>query len=246
MAASTASAALVAHYTFDESSGTMAYDSAGSNDGTIHGATWTNGPSAGALNFNPANNAYVAVPSSPSLSFTQSSSFTIALWANTATNAFQLISKMQGAGQTGLFTYELDYLGTGVQAFHFKAESSNQGVTAINTGMNSTIPGTWYHVAAVYNNKNMQIYLNGALKDTATFSYNTGSTSPDGRLMIGAREVNGMLQSGWYYNGSMDDVRIYNEALSASYITQLYQTTPEPATMGLLGLGGLLLRRRMR
>ncbi len=42
---------LVAHWTFDEGSGTTAYDSAGSNDGTIYGAQWTSGQIGGALSF---------------------------------------------------------------------------------------------------------------------------------------------------------------------------------------------------
>ena len=45
----------VAHWKFDEGNGTTAYDSAGSNDGTVTGATWTTGQIGGALDFDGVN-----------------------------------------------------------------------------------------------------------------------------------------------------------------------------------------------
>jgi hypothetical protein len=60
---------LVAHWKFDEGSGGTAYDSAGDNDGTIYGATWTTGQIDGALDFDGSND-YVDVADSASLSFT--------------------------------------------------------------------------------------------------------------------------------------------------------------------------------
>jgi hypothetical protein len=195
------------------------------------------------LSFNRAGSNYVSVPDNSSLRFSQSSSFTISLWAKPDPGGM-MISKMRDAGQYGVFGYQLRYRGTGHYEFAFEPESSYVGSTTALTGTNSALPGTWYYVTAVYDNKNMKIYLNGELKNTTTFAYNTGNTTPDGALGIGARIHDGSPESGWYFGGGMDDVRIYNEALNADSIMHLYQTTPEPATMALLGLGGLLLRRR--
>ena len=46
-----------------------------------------------------------------------------------------------------------------------------------------------------------------------------------------------------FFNGLIDDVAVYNRALSAQEIYQIY-SIPEPATLLLLGLGGLALRKR--
>ncbi len=64
---SNVSAELVAHWTFDEGSGNIAYDSSGNgNDGTINGAEWDAGKYGPALHFNGQDN-YVEVPTSDSL-----------------------------------------------------------------------------------------------------------------------------------------------------------------------------------
>ena len=62
--------------------------------------------------------------------------------------------------------------------------------------------------------------------------------SSDYRIDIGAR-----TRKNNYFKGAIDDVRIYDRALSSEEVGQLY-TVPEPATMILLGLGGLLIRKR--
>ncbi|MDO8302540.1 MAG: LamG-like jellyroll fold domain-containing protein [Sedimentisphaerales bacterium] len=242
MVAGTANAALVAHYTFDEGSGPTAYDSAGTNDGTLHGSTWTTGINGGALSLGGVGaNDYVSVPDNSSLRFSQSSSFSIAFWARPTSNG-QVMGKMRTSG-TGVFGYEV-WWSNPLKEFQFVCESSGVANYGIGTGTNSTAIGNWYHVAAVYDNKDMKIYLNGTLVNGATFAYNTGSTTPNDTLAIGARVHDGSPEAGWYFGGKMDDVRIYNEALSGDAIAHIYQTTPEPATMAFFGLGGLLLRKR--
>jgi len=59
------------------------------------------------------------------------------------------------------------------------------------------------------------------------------------KLTIGAFERSGEVSK--FYDGYIDEVRVYDEALDAAAIQAL---VPEPATIALLGLGGLLLRRR--
>jgi len=76
-------------------------------------------------------------------------------------------------------------------------------------------------VAAVYDNKDMKIYLDGELKDSDTFGYDTGGTAPDKNLAIGARSYDSIIDS--YFGGEIDDVRIYPYALSQTEITKLYE-----------------------
>ncbi|MDO8303039.1 MAG: LamG domain-containing protein [Sedimentisphaerales bacterium] len=236
--AGTANATLVAQWTFDEGSGTVAHDAVGGNNGTLYnGAGWTSGVSGSAASFNRSTSSYIDVPDNVSLRFSQADSFTIAFWAKPSYGG-EVIAKMRGSDQSGFFGYEI---GCASQtSFAFGCERSYSGRTVIETGTNSMSFGNWYYVAAVYDNKSMKIYLNGELKNTATFGYNTGTTEPDGNLKMGVRSAD--MQ--YYYSGGLDDLRFYNEALNANSISQLYQTTPEPATLLLLGLGGMLIRRR--
>jgi hypothetical protein len=76
-------------------------------------------------------------------------------------------------------------------------------------------------VAAVYDKKDMKIYLNGELKDSSTFNYDTGSTAPDKNLAIGAKSLDSTIDD--YFGGEIDDVRIYPYALNQAEITRLFE-----------------------
>ena len=232
------SADMVAHWTFDEGAGLTAYDSTGDNDGTICGATWTDGKDGGALSFN-GTDSYVDVPDDPSLRFDQSDSFSIAYWAKPTTDGgCYLISKMRASGQ-GIFGYSGGYYAPNGE-FGFVVEKSGKNYAGVQTQTDAAPAGSWYHVAAVYDNRDMKIYLNGQLEGTGTFTYDTDSTVPTEYLCIGARAYDGKRDL--YFKGLVDDVRIYNNALSQAEVTAL---VPEPCTLLLLGLGGLFLRRRI-
>ena len=234
------SADMVAHWTFDEDAGLTAYDSAGDNDGTIHGATWTDGKDGGALSFNGTNN-YVDVPDDPSLRFTQNSSFSIAFWLNPSSSTgddMEVVCKMQASGQ-GIFVFETKYyLNSSVC---YAVSKSGISYTSITTGTNSVPQNSWHHIAAVYDNRDMKLYLDGVLKNTATFPYDTGTTTPTGDLCIGVRAYNGIRNQ--YFNGTIDDVRIYNNALSQAEVTAL---VPEPASAMIMVLGTTIISLRRR
>lgn len=236
--AGSVSADMIAHWTFDEGSGQTAYDSAGSNNGTIYGATWTAGRIGGALSFN-GTNSYVDVPDAPSLRFNQYDSYSIAYWAKPqyTTGVGIVVSKMT-KNTWGAFGYDAQYSPL-AQKFDFYAESTGLHWQLADTGNYSITPDNWYFIAGVYDNKTMEIYLNGVLMNTVTFDYDTGNTVPDNDLTIGMRAYT----DNSYYKGLIDDLRIYNNALSGSEIQQIYNV-PEPATLFLLGLGATMLRRK--
>ena len=93
---SDASAELVAHWTFDEGSGNIAYDSSGNgNNGTINGAEWGDGKYGKALQFNGQDN-YVEMPTSNSLEM--DANVTIAAWINGIAGGDEVLRRLGQAG----------------------------------------------------------------------------------------------------------------------------------------------------
>jgi parallel beta-helix repeat protein len=211
----------VARWKFDEGAGSTAYDSVGGNNGTLYGGEWIAGKVGGALGMDGIDD-YVEVPDHPDLRFNQYDSFSISLWARPRSNEFNwLVCKMRSGYRRGIFGYEL---GWRPSQFTFDTEKSYvKGVLAW-TGDNSAPAGDWYHVTAVYNRKELEIYLDGRLKDTAYFGYDTGTTEPDKNLTIGARSYDDTITH--YLGGDIDEVMIFDRALSAKEIENIYQGRP--------------------
>ncbi len=84
----------------------------------------------------------------------------------------------------------------------------------ISTGI-SALANQWYQVTLIYANSSMYLYINGTLKWTGTQS----GTSGNYNMTIGAAQYATYSR---YLSGSIDDVRVYNRALSAAEIAALY------------------------
>ena len=229
---------LVAWYTFDEGSGATVHDSAHGYNGTINGATWAAGKVGGGMSFDGVND-YIDVMDNSSLRFTQNSNFTLSAWVNptAATGISGILGKFQTDSKKGLFTYDIEWFAD-TQNFGFGICSSGYSFVNPSTPTGSAPAGSWSHVACVYTNRNMEIYINGELLSTGYFPYETGTNTADNSLGIGARLVGYGAER--YLEGSLDDIRIYNRALTAGEIKNI----PEPTTIALLGLGMLMLKKR--
>ena len=100
--------------------------------------------------------------------------------------------------------------------YHFRIRTNDAECTVGSVSLTYTPPDmkSWYHLVAVYNNRAMSFYANGVLVDSGTFSATMKSHT--NTLYIGGSDAN------FSFKGSVDDVRIYNRALSAAEIKQLY------------------------
>jgi len=213
---------LVAWWKLDEGEGITAQDSAGDNDGTIYGAAWTSGQINDALDFNGVDD-YVEVPDDASLRFNEYDSFTISCWALPITDEQNgwLVCKMQPSAQSHCFTYETSWHSS-ESAFGFTISRANSTRwVSIGSGVGTAPAEDWYHVAWVYDNGDMKIYVNGQLSNTGTFPYNTDGASSN-NLAIGARLIISQPESGRFFDGTIDDVHIYDRALSDGEIDELY------------------------
>ncbi len=218
---------LVGYWKFDEGSGTSAADSSGKgNTGTLaNSPTWTTtGKDAGALTLN-GTSQYVTVPDSASLNL--SGSWTASAWVN--------VTSLPGSGarakivireDTSTFAnYSLSIVNnascsSGVAwRAHFDDSGGSTYATCYATTINT---GVWYHVASVWDSStsNLMIYLNGSLVATQNFTGHVPVADAGADLRLGADGAGSD-----YFNGTIDDTRIYNRALSAPEIWQLYNGT---------------------
>jgi len=77
--------------------------------------------------------------------------------------------------------------------------------------------GNWYNVSGTYDGSNVKLYLNGVLKDTVAFTGTVVNVAQSFRI--------GVYGSSSYFDGKIDEVAIFNTALSASKIQQIYDAT---------------------
>src|SRR6266498_145715 len=207
----------VAAYSFNEGAGTTVADSSGNNNtGTlVNGPIWTGGMYGSALSFDGLSD-YVDLGDPVTLQLT--GSMTISGWINAAlfpVDDAAIVSK-RDSGEVG---YQLDTtIDAGPRTIGFKLTNASGGYM-FRYGASTLQPNQWYHVAGVYDAaaQTLSVYLNGQL---------------DNGLLIGtitATQLNSLLnvnigrragRSGFEFNGLIDEVRIYNRALSPAEIQQ--------------------------
>lgn len=196
---------LVGYWKFDEGSGTSAADSRGSNTGTLYnGPTWVSGKSSYALSFDGANDYVRATNSNP-----LGNIYTVAWW-----------QKNDGPSNGP----EIQPIGLVQSSNQFYKVNGGNSMCWVNnlsgcTSTSDTI-GEWTHYAYVSEPAQWRIYRNGALartRDVSTLSLPTSNI-----------DVGRMYGATWFWNGTIDEVMVFNRALSASEIRLLYENPGYP------------------
>lgn len=206
---------LVGYWPMDEGSGNYAYNVSGSiQTGTLTGKpTWQSSCRVNVcLNFNSASSTYVYSTPSTSLS----GSFTVMAWGKPSSAA-----TMDLVGTRGPSDYSFDMKFMGGNKIH--SDIGNGATSWITTAADANFTysaGQWYHVAYVVTPTSYTIYVNGNQVSSSTYASNTPLLyNPTHYIYIG--------QSGGgneFFNGNIDDVRIYSRALSATEILNLYNS----------------------
>jgi len=226
-------AGLVGHWKFDEGAGATAYDSSGNgNDGTIHGAEWDDGKYGEALHFNGADN-YVEVPTSDSLEMDDK--VTVSAWINWTDAGDSWLCVMANGQQNGPWENYGLFVNRTSRFVYLTLSLDGDHVTQ-RTPDNVVEPDEWVHVGATWDGSVARIYANGVME---LEQVQTGQLVPPGLpLRIGHR--NG---SSHYYNGSIDDVQIYDRVLTEQELASVLQGDtvtfplaygPEPSNGGMI------------
>jgi hypothetical protein len=225
---------------FDESSGTTAHDSAGPYNSPVYGgATWTPGKSNNALYFDGAND-YVR---GPAISL---NSFSVAFWVKTTMSPLSSTGWWNGNGMVDAETREyVNDWGTslidngkvafGVGNYYPEPTITIKSTTLVNDGVWHFITGTRDRLTG-----QLLLYVDGLLEAQGI----GGRNALNSIQFIGVgNNSSDVLDNDEWFQGTIDEVMIYDRVLLPTEISTM---VPEPATMALLALGGLLLRKRTR
>jgi hypothetical protein len=211
---------LVAYFPFN---GNANDESGNGNNGAVYGATLTTdrfGNANSAYSFD--GNDYIVIADSDSLDV--DNAISIVAWAKTSSNSYDqmILEKGRwdnwGNGEYGLLINEWPtYAGKGRFQIYEAAPSCVDSLYPINDG-------EWHFIVGTWDGNRLSIYVDGQLSNNVN---STGIlTKDDEYLTIGSRY-------GYedFFQGKIDDIRIYNRALSVAEIQELYYQIPTLITL---------------
>lgn len=211
---------LVAAYNFQEGSGTTVQDASGQgNHGALSNVSWTTGGQFGkALSFS-GSNSYVTVADKNSLDLTNGMTLEAWVYPTATMSGWRSVLLKE---QTGGLAYGL-----------YANSDTNKPVASINiSGNDKNLPGVsaltanaWTHLAATYDGATERLFVNGV---QVAKQAQTGNIP----VSTGALRIGGNSIWGEYFKGRIDEVRIYNRALSATEIQADMKSLPPTQLLG--------------
>ena len=204
---------LLAYWRMDDASGTTLTDSSATgNTATLFGGTtWSNSAAplmagaGSALNFIAASNQFVSITNQPALN---AFPITVMTWFKAISGNGALVNKYTSASFSG---YQMFLTGGQLKAWYFRDSANN----VFNTGpMSAGVvnDGLWHHAAMVVDTNGGRLYLDGTLKSTLAWTGTPGPTTTGNSLLFG------QYPGDSFFSGQLDEVSIWNTALTTAQI----------------------------
>ncbi|MFH1433216.1 MAG: LamG domain-containing protein, partial [archaeon] len=227
---------LVGYWHFAEGSGPTAKDGSGNgNDGTLKGgASFTAGGKYGpGINLD-GNDDYVNVPDDPSISGL--SAVTVAAWIKVSSwpapgsctghlplVCYKFIIDKSNWNETREYRMRYEELSNSIH-WHVSSDGSDPGAIEAVIPTSSISVGGWHYLVGTWSNVtgNLSIYLDGILYDSDTYNA-AGLYDGTANLSIGSSGNNGSYGTKDDFNGTIDEVRIWNRALTPEEILSNYE-----------------------
>jgi hypothetical protein len=199
---------LVAYYPFN---GNANDESGNANHGTVNGATLTTdrfGSLNSAYYFDGATN-YISILNNPNINVQAGASYSISFWAkhDAQNNAKYMISKYKGSSGEQSYAIGTGSIGDSYSWYEFSPGGiESRGSIDLNDNQ-------WHQITSVFKSgESVSIYVDGELDIQHPITH-TGSISNLRNLTIGCGS-----NIAQFYKGSIDDVKIYNKALTVEEI----------------------------
>src|SRR6185503_16695191 len=207
---------LVGYWKLDAATASGVMDHSGyGGQGTITGAPVTstdtrglNFANSGSIDFDGAGGQYVRITHASQFNFTNK--ITVAAWVKLDTT--ETFARWVTKGSDPLtFPFLLGQSTTAAGVPRFRVITS-VGVTSEGTAALKT--GVWYHLAGTYDGSNVRLYVDGIQIDSDAQTGNLATNTTDGVTIACDSDCTGADAP----DGKIDDVRIYNRALSAAEV----------------------------
>jgi hypothetical protein len=236
MLASTVEADLVGLWRLDEISGTIAHDSSGyGHDGTLIGdPKWVPGKIGGALDFDGEDDLVelgafdVVGPGITLAGWIRPDSFAI--------NDGRVITKANEWGENDHWWMLSTISSGGETRLRFRLKTEGQSTTTLIASSGALVTDEWQHAAATWEGSTMRLYLNGEEVGNAAKGGDAVATDAGINAAIGSQPSDAFASDPArvvkFFDGLIDDVRLYNEALTVERLEGIMEGEGFPFAFG--------------
>lgn len=218
-------------------------DQSGRNHQLIyHDVSFGDGKQGAALTFD-GTNSYLEVPFSGGLAIPNQ--LTTSFWyKHESQETFGFYSLIEqsadefgGHSRYGTWIFERDKLQTCIEPDQCP-EGANVCQRCISS-LEQLVEGSWYYISSTYSGDNLKLYINGLLSAERTFDQSTGISVRNYALTLGTDVFD---PDPLFLKGTLDEVRVYNKALTETEIFQLFEGLELEEPLKVTGLESKMLK----